>query len=64
LRASVTAAGGARKSDDQSSTSTPTSLPAWGWVLIGVGAALGLALIIGAVLILQRSNARARVESV
>jgi len=60
----VRAAGNARKDDESSSETNGKSLPAWGWVLFGIGAALGLALILGAVFILQRSNARNRMETV
>jgi hypothetical protein len=52
-----------RKSGDQSS-STTTSMPAWGWALIAIGAVLGLALIIGAAILLQRSNVAHRSETV
>jgi uncharacterized protein involved in exopolysaccharide biosynthesis len=39
-------------------------MPVWGWVLIAIGAALGLALIIGAAIMLRRSDARLRSEQV
>jgi hypothetical protein len=61
LRKEIAANQGSRKADpsttQSSSTSSSTSLPAWGWVLLGIGAAIGAALLIVAAIMLQRSNA-------
>jgi hypothetical protein len=68
LRREIAANQGSRKADpsttQSSSTSSSTSLPAWGWVLLGIGAAIGAALLIVAAIMLQRSNAAHRSETV
>jgi hypothetical protein len=58
---------GLRKEESTTQTQSTTNsngMPAWGWVLVGLGAALGLALIIGAAVILQRSYKKSFTETV